>query len=178
MPQANLADLPHYTYAEYAEWEGNWELIHGIPHAMSPAPSIQHQQISSRIDRQLNELLENCPHCHPLLPVDWRIDDDTVVQPDNLVVCYEPSGPYLTKSPTLIFEILSAATRKKDATAKFHLYQQEGVKYYALVDPEIKQAKIYVLHEGRYIKLADATDETIRFELGPCTMDFTFSSLW
>ena len=28
--------LPHYTYEDYCMWEGNWELIDGIPYAMSP----------------------------------------------------------------------------------------------------------------------------------------------
>jgi hypothetical protein len=31
--------LPHYTYVEYEQWEGQWELIEGIPYAMSPLPS-------------------------------------------------------------------------------------------------------------------------------------------
>jgi hypothetical protein len=30
--------LPHYTYADYVQWEGKWEVIDGVPHAMSPAP--------------------------------------------------------------------------------------------------------------------------------------------
>jgi len=27
--------LPHYTYSDYENWEGQWELIDGIPYAMS-----------------------------------------------------------------------------------------------------------------------------------------------
>jgi hypothetical protein len=29
--------LPYYTYEDYVQWEGKWELIDGIPYAMSPA---------------------------------------------------------------------------------------------------------------------------------------------
>lgn len=32
--------LPHYTYSDYCNWEGRWELIEWIPYAMSPAPSM------------------------------------------------------------------------------------------------------------------------------------------
>jgi hypothetical protein len=36
--------LPHYTYEDYCRWEGQWELIDGIPYAMSPMPRPQHQK--------------------------------------------------------------------------------------------------------------------------------------
>jgi hypothetical protein len=71
----------------YKNWEGRWELIRGIPYAMSPAPSIKHQRISNNIAWQLKSLLMNCSECQALLPVDWKIDEKTTVQPDNLVIC-------------------------------------------------------------------------------------------
>ncbi|MGH8553273.1 MAG: Uma2 family endonuclease, partial [Methylococcales bacterium] len=128
------SNLPHYTYNDYTHWEGRWELIDGIAHAMAPSPSIQHQRISQKIARLLDEALENCPHCQALLPVDWKINQDTIVQPDHLVICYEPEGQYLTRAPSVIFEILSASTRNKDEKVKFRLYEMEGVSYYRIVD--------------------------------------------
>ena len=44
-----IEDLPHYTYDDYVQWEGRWELINGIPYAMTPAPSVKHQLISQNI---------------------------------------------------------------------------------------------------------------------------------
>ncbi len=41
--------LPHYTYEDYCQWEGRWELIEGIPYAMSPAPVPGNQWVSSNI---------------------------------------------------------------------------------------------------------------------------------
>jgi Uma2 family endonuclease len=171
-------DLPHYTYADYARWEGRWELLDGIPFAMSPAPSIIHQRISQRIARVLDEALEDCDPCEALLPVDWKIADDTVVQPDNLVVCYTPSGNYLTRAPSLIFEVLSPATRHKDEKIKFRLYEAEGVHYYCLVDPEERLIKIYELEAGRYIKRADAVTEAVRFDLPDCRFELDCSRVW
>ncbi len=37
---------PYYTYENYCEWEGRWELIDGIPYAMSPLPVPAHQLLS------------------------------------------------------------------------------------------------------------------------------------
>jgi Uma2 family endonuclease len=63
----------------------------------------------------------------------------------------------------MIFEILSKSTAKKDTGIKFNLYEQEGVKYYIIVDPENEVAKVYKLHEGRYIKVPDVSDKKIEF---------------
>ena len=171
-------DIPHYTIEEYLLWEGNWELINGLPYAMTPAPVIEHQRISQKIARLLDEQLDECQQCHALLPVDWHIKEDTVVQPDNLVVCYKPSGTHLTKAPTLIIEILSKSTAKKDTVTKFHLYETEGVKYYIMVDPLDKVARIYQNKDGKFIKFTDATDESVSFELGKCSIDIDFSRIF
>lgn len=171
-------DLPHYTYNDYVHWEGRWELLDGIAYAMTPAPSIEHQRISQKIARLLDEALENCAKCVALLPVDWKITDDTIVQPDNLVVCYQPSGSYLTRAPTLIFEVLSSSTRRKDESIKFRLYEAESVLYYCLVDPDDKLIRIFQLNDGHYIKQLDATTETFQFELPKCRITFDCSKLW
>ena len=52
--------LPNYTYDEYVLWEGNWELIYGVPYAMAPAPMIKHQAISNKIAWQLQNVLQAC----------------------------------------------------------------------------------------------------------------------
>lgn len=172
-------DLPRYTYDDYVQWEGRWELIHGIPHAMSPSPSLLHQSISQRIASQLERALEQCRECRALLPVDWKIDEETTVQPDNLVVCgvWEDAA-YLTRTPVLIFEILSKSTAHKDRTTKFKLYEREGVGCYVIVDPAERLAKVYHLRDGHYIKLLDARQEDMDIDLGPCRVHFEFGTLW
>jgi Uma2 family endonuclease len=171
--------LPNYTYRDYLRWEGNWELIYGIPYAMAPSPSIEHQTISNKIARYLEEALEECQECQALLPVDWKISDNTIVQPDNLVICHKPLHKnYLSKAPKIIFEILSPSTAIKDHNMKFELYQQEGVEYYIIVNPNDGVAKVYRLREGRYIKIADASDESIHFELQECSFIFDFGKIW
>ncbi|WP_446010048.1 Uma2 family endonuclease [Candidatus Electrothrix sp.] len=176
--QLTERELPQYTYEDYTNWEGRWELIQGIPYAMSPSPSYTHQRISQKIARLLDEALDDCASCQAVLPVDWKISDDTVVQPDNMVLCYQPQGSFLIKAPSLIFEILSPSTSSKDRITKFNLYEEEGVDYYCIVDPKTGTAKVYVLRDGRYVKLLDATDETVTFTLKGCVVDFDFSRIW
>lgn len=170
--------LPRYTYREYEQWEGRWELIRGIPHAMSPQPSIRHQEISGVIHRQLAEALEGCPACQPLLPVDWRLDEETVLQPDNLVVCAEVSGQYLTVPPVLIFEVLSPSTAYKDRVIKAELYAGQGVRHYVLVDPEAAVAEVFQRQGDHYQKRLDAQYDVVDFDLGACRIGFDFSRLW
>ena len=171
--------LPHYTYDDYCQWEGKWEIIDGIAYAMTPAPSVVHQTVSHRIDGQLFQLLEECGRCHALLPVDWQITEDTVVQPDHLVVCGEaPGGIKLTVTPVLIFEILSDSTRKKDENLKYELYEAAGVLYYCLVDPVIRKAKLYKLKDGRYERVGEFSDQSIALELEQCEVHFDFKKIW
>lgn len=176
-----LDHLPHYTYDDYIHWEGKWELIEGIPYAMSPAPMVKHQEISSNIAWELKNIFKNCNRCTPLLPIDWRITEDTIVQPDNLVICDDSTDKaYITKSPKIIFEILSKSTAKKDIHVKYELYEKEGVPYYIIVDPDEKMAKVYELFQGKYKKLCDTTNDKVTFDILECenNLEFDFSKIW
>ncbi len=179
MGALRLEDLPRYCYDDYKHWEDKWELIYGVAYAMSPMPMIKHQRISSNIDWQLKELLKNCQKCIVLLPVDWKIDEETVVQPDNLVICYEPKHEsYITKAPKIIFEVLSKSTAHKDLNIKYSLYEKEGVLHYVIVNPDDNLAKVYHLENGKYIKVIDAIDESVKFNLENCEIEFDFSKIW
>lgn len=171
-------ELPNYTYDDYVHWEGRWEIIDGVAYAVSPAPSLYHQSISNKIAHLLTSALQECEQCQALLPVDWKISENTVVQPDNLVVCFPLEGQYLTKAPSLIFEILSKSTALKDQKTKFALYEQEGVNYYVLVSQDDKVAKVYQLVQGQYVKLADVDKAIVEFDLGKCQITFDFAKIW
>lgn len=181
MGALQLEDLPSYTYNDYKKWEDNWELIYGIAYAMSPAPMIKHQSISNNIAWELKNLFQECKKCQVLLPIDWKISDETIVQPDNSVICHSPKHEaYITKAPLIIFEVLSKNTAKKDKKLKYRLYEQEGVSYYTIVDPDEEMAKVYELKEGRYIKICDASDEQVTFKIEACkeAFEFDFSKIW
>ena len=166
-----------YNVEDYQHWKDNWELIYGSPYPMTPSPMVTHQSINGKIFLELNRAFETCPECQALFEIDWEVSSDTVVKPDTLVICYEPDEK-LTKKPELIFEIASLSTVKRDETVKYELYQQEGVAFYVIVYPEKQIAKLYRLHEGRYIKAGDFSDEVFNFELDGCEIAFDFSTIW
>ncbi|MCY7293076.1 MAG: Uma2 family endonuclease, partial [Ferruginibacter sp.] len=71
--------LPHYTYEDYCMWEGNWELIDGIPYAMSPAPVMKHQLVNVNICAIFRDALKKgCGKCKAYMPIDWKVKEDTV----------------------------------------------------------------------------------------------------
>ena len=71
--------------------------------------------------------------------MDWKISDDTVLQPDVLIVCKRIEKKYLDFPPVLIVEVLWPSTAAKDRNVKMELYQLQLVKYYLIVDPQIKK---------------------------------------
>lgn len=180
-PEMNMSSqlpIEHYSVADYETWEGDWELIHGIPLAMTPSPSVSHQRAAGAIYAQLTQLLDNCPECEPLYEIDVELAEDTIVRPDVLVTCDSPEGARLTQAPELIFEVISKKTARRDEHTKLQLYAEEGVAHYVLVYPEHKKAKVYRLVDGAYRKIADFQDKTHDFELSKCSIRFDFSRIW
>ncbi len=174
---ASLQYEEHYTIEDYKRWEGDWELIEGRPYAIAPSPMVTHQWVSMNLTLQLTEATKNCPHCHALYEIDWYISQDTVVRPDNILICYEPEET-IGRRPELIFEIISPVTARRDEQLKFHLYEREGVPYYTILYPEQKVAKVYKLQLGRYIKVGDFKEESVAFELDDCAITIDFSKVW
>ncbi len=170
-------DLPHYTYQDYQQWEGEWELIYGIPYAMAPAPVNKHQQINGKIFRELDESLDNCSACSAIPEADWKLSNETVFRPDISLICYEPLD-YLHKAPEVIFEVISPSTAKRDETLKFNIYAEEGVSYYCLVYPDTLIAKLYKLQNGTYVKIGDFDEESYTFKTSKCSLDFNFSNIF
>lgn len=151
---------PHYTLADYNQWEGDWELIRGYPYAMSPSPRIKHQLVGRRFIHLVSEQLygkkkEQCD-CELLYETDWVISNDTVVRPDIAIVCGKlDANDVITTTPVLIVEIVSHSTRLADRNIKFQLYQQYGVKYYLMADPDAKTLEVFGLVNNQYAEVAN-----------------------
>jgi Uma2 family endonuclease len=152
----------YYTYKDYSYWpeEDRYELMYGIPYMMS-SPTEWHQRILMSISNQLWNFLEGkkCSvYCAPfdvrLFPQDDDMDD-TVVQPDILVVCDKSKladGKSCKGAPDLVIEICSDSTRKRDILVKRNLYFKAGVKEYWVVDKNTLNK--YVLVDGVFQETA------------------------
>ncbi len=171
---SNLAYIEYYTVDEWKQWEGDWELIYGVPYAMAPSPMIDHQYIVGRIFRFFDEKFDDCKECKVLVESDFYISKETVVKPDAMVFC-KKFKKYVDKAPEIIFEVVSPSSSKRDEIIKYELYKQEGVKYFVLVYPKKRNIKIFrnVLYEfePEYIEEEFDGDKFI-FDLEKCKVEF------
>ncbi|MCL6589409.1 MAG: Uma2 family endonuclease [Firmicutes bacterium] len=167
VPQENKK----YTFSEYLTWpEGErWELIDGVPY-LQAAPTWQHQAISLELSRQFGNYLVNKPCSVFSAPFDVRIpegnekDEETknVFQPDIVVICDKDGlkGTGYFGAPSLIVEISSLATMKRDKVLKFNRYEKAGVKEYWIVEPEGKFISVFTLQaNNRYGRPETYTEE-------------------
>jgi Uma2 family endonuclease len=144
--------LPHYTVADHAAWEGDWELIDGVAVSMTPSPFGRHAERLSRLAATLwNAIDATGCHATVLAEIDWIVADDTVVRPDLVVVCGSAPPRHVEQPPALVAEILSAATRDRDLTVKRELYETHGVRWYLIIDPDAGESVLLRLGKaGRY----------------------------
>jgi Uma2 family endonuclease len=169
-----------FTYADYCKWDDSerWELIDGEAYAMAPAPGSNHQGISFHIARQLGNFLAGKQCKVFTAPFDVRLnadtDDDTVVQPDIVVICDKSKINIngCVGAPDMVIEILSRSSVKHDKVLKFYTYQRAGVREYWIVDPDSKTVSAYILDDGKYIANAyGETDEAPVRVLEGCTIN-------
>ena len=173
----DAAYLPHYTMEDWRRWEGDWELIEGVPYAMAPSPGVTHRSVGVKIVRQLDEALEACPEYMVVYETDWEVSSDTVIRPDCMVICGQ-AGERVRRAPRILFEIVSPQSVIRDEHLKFEIAEREGVPYYVLVYPGGRVAKVFQWREGRYVKAADCTSETFEFGLEACAVGVDFSRVW
>jgi Uma2 family endonuclease len=157
-------------------WEGKWELIGGIPMAMAPAPIINHQAIANLMAFELMQWVNECEECLVLNEEDSKLNEDTVLKPDVVLICDEPNEKYITKAPKIVVEVISPSTAKRDEKYKFELYEKEKVLYCVLAYPNDLKAKVYKLENGSFVKEGDFTSESYQFDNAPCspTVNFDF----
>jgi len=152
----------------YEEWQAmdfgenaRSELIDGLIYMMS-SPSRRHQAISGNIFGQLFNHLSGKKCKAFFSPFAVRLEDDTEVQPDLVVICdpkkLTPSG--CTGAPDLVIEILSPSTSRHDRYTKFMLYMKAGVPEYWIVDPEDNAVTICRLTETGYLTTVHTDTDT------------------
>lgn len=145
------------TYEEYLELveqsEQRYELIDGVVYNLA-SPSYGHQHAVSELHGAFYIWFKG-KSCTPLTsPFDVTItkseDNICVVQPDLLVMCdkekVDQKGRY-QGVPTLVVEVLSPSTQRKDLLIKMDLYMQWGVREYWIVDPKNQQVVVYTIND-------------------------------
>ncbi|MEZ4456657.1 MAG: Uma2 family endonuclease [Gemmatimonadales bacterium] len=133
-----------YTVADLTEMpeDGNrYELIRGEL-VVSPAPSVGHQIIVTRLAFELAVYLKPLGLADTLFPLaaDISWDDSSLVQPDLLVLHPDDlSASWATaRRLRLAVEVLSPSSRRRDRLDKRTLYQENAVETYWAVDVEAR----------------------------------------
>jgi Uma2 family endonuclease len=143
-----------FTWADYRTWpdDERWEIIDGEAYAMAPAPLTRHQHILRELGVPMASYFKG-KKCRLLwAPVDVKLAEDTVVQPDILVVC-EPrqvTRTHIEGPPTLVVEILSPSSSLHDRLRKTRLYARFGVQEYWIVTPFPSMVEVFLLDGQSY----------------------------
>lgn len=135
--------MPQITWDDVQQLpeDGNrYEAIEGALY-MTPAPSVRHQRIAFRLERELARLLVDPGHgeiLHAPVGVHFQATQEGV-QPDILFVSNERRAivalDEIKGAPDLVVEILSPSTATRDCDLKRRLYHRQGVAEYWIVDP-------------------------------------------
>jgi len=123
------------------------ELIDGYFYDMA-APTKEHQTILMQIALQLSAAVDAHPACRLYVaPLDVCLDndEDTMVQPDILIVCNKEDRDErrVNGAPDFIVEILSPSSRYHDMFRKLNKYRLAGVREYWIVDPKSRKVTVY-----------------------------------
>jgi len=158
---AEVYEEEKWTYKDYKNWElkpgERYELIDGIAYAMS-APNTAHQRIVSILNGEFYQFLKG-KKCQVIpSPFDVRLfyeedeSDDTVVQPDVVVICDpEKLGKEGCRgAPTLVIEVLSPSNTAIEMYRKRDLYASAEVPEFWIVNPDKKLIEIYRLNGDHY----------------------------
>jgi Uma2 family endonuclease len=170
--------LPHYTYEDYEQWEGRWEVIDGVSYAMSPLPVPKHQRIASALLSEFFVALKKCKRCTVYQPVDYIVKEDTIIQPDMLVVYKPINKNYLDFPSSLVVEILSPSTGLKDRHTKFEIYQSQNIPYFIIISPDKEEAEIYKIEDGNYSLTQSGRTFSYTFFIEDCKANIDFNEIW
>lgn len=153
-----------------------YELIDGTL-IVSPSPMLPRQRAQARL---LVALTLDCPVDLEVLgaPLDVRLADDTVVQPDILVARKaDLTGTKVTTPPVLAVEILSPSTRLVDLNLKRARYERAGIPSYWVVDTDGVRLVAFELDRGEYREVANVTGDEAWSATSPYTVTVAPSRL-
>ncbi len=142
-----ITKLTYEDYVRFPEDGLRHEIIDG-EHYVTASPATRHQRIS----RNLLYLIQSYLDGHPVgeifaAPFDALLGEHDIVVPDLLYLSNERrqflTSKNLQGSPSLVVEILSPSTSRRDRQLKRDLYERTSVDEYWIVDPERDAIEIY-----------------------------------
>lgn len=139
-------------YALFPESNTPVELIEGEV-IVSPSAVPKYQEVTGSIYAWLRTKAFSLGGKVYIAPLDVRLDDETSVQPDVMVISAARIGMIGAKriegAPDLVVEVISPGSVRMDRVVKFRLYERFGVQEYWLADPE-GVIEVFSLRDGKF----------------------------
>lgn len=160
---------PPLTYDDLclAREEGNrYELIEGELYLVA-SPSPLHQRLILRLGRGCSDAVADGELGQAYVaPVDVRLVDGSVVQPDVVVILPDRlaivEDKLIEGAPSLVIEVASRSSRSIDGSAKRRVYAANGIPEYWLVDATTRSILVHT--EPTSDGYAQVREETRRVE--------------
>ncbi|MCR5730969.1 MAG: Uma2 family endonuclease [Ruminococcus sp.] len=152
MPFPRETKITAEEYFKTPETNKHVELRNGeIIDFATPTP--EHQDIVLGLGSEIRSFIKhNNGECKPFVaPLDVKLDDYNVVQPDVFVIC-DPSkfdDKRCYGAPDWCIEVLSS-NRRDDLINKLGLYQAHGVREYWIVDPKNEKTLVYFFEKSDF----------------------------
>jgi len=129
-------------------------LIDGMLY-VSPSPFMKHQRAVGALYQAVAGFAEETGGEAILSPMDCKLSDGTVTQPD--VAYVRPDRLHIIEdhvmgAPDLVIEVLSKGTRRFDRTTKLDAYGRNGVGEAWLVDPEGETVIVYTGDGSEWVR--------------------------
>ena len=132
-----------------------YELVRGEVR-VAPSPATPHQFVLQNLTESLgpyihrNRLGEVC-----FVPLDVRLGEETVLQPDLIFVSNARAGiiqeNWIEGAPDLVVEVLSPTTAGHDRATKLPIYAETRVPEVWLIDPKAKTVEVLTLQGAKYL---------------------------
>jgi len=144
--------LDYDDYVRLPDDGKRYEILDGELY-VTPAPSPNHQRVSKRLQRKLEDYFEARGLGEVFdAPIDMILGRHDIAQPDILVVADpgQVSDRGIEGAPLLAVEVLSPSTRRQDRTVKARRYAALGIPHYWIVDPEARSIACHTLAGEAY----------------------------
>ena len=144
LDRAALRARIRVTLAEYfalPEGQPNYEYENGALIPMNP-PHARHQDLLLALGSELRRHIVRLKLGRIWPEIELRLNGQRVYIPDLVYLAtdhldrYSDAAGRLHGAPDLVVEILSPATRRRDRTTKLRAYQEAGVNWYWIVNPD------------------------------------------
>ena len=124
-----------------------YELIGGAI-VMTPAPGVDHQRVSRRLQRLMEDAWPEMEIFNS--PIDLDLPEQQRVQPDLVAVERGRTGRRLSLPVSLVVEIVSPGSQTNDHVTKRATYAAAGIPAYWIVDLESGIVTCFVLDGPEY----------------------------